>query len=156
MNKPLSVPAFETLPSSEDVVQISQWLKEAGLSSLELSNEQGTRLRISVGNCEAPSANSLPLVPSALPALPREEPAQDIKIKARYFGNLLRRNPVTKEEFAAEGGSVCAEETVAMLQIGELTVPITAPQAGTVVQFMANEGDLIGYGQTILTLRPSP
>lgn len=155
MNTPLSVPAFENLPNSEDVVQISQWLKDAGLSSLELSNEQGTRLRISVGGCDIPASGVMPHAAAPLPMPPEDSPSTDIPVTAAYFGNLLLSNPITKEAFAPEGSSVRAEETVAMLQIGELTVPITAPQSGTVVQVMAKEGDLIGYGQTVLTLCPS-
>lgn len=155
MNMPLSVPDFETLPNSEEVVQISQWLKDAGLSSLELSNAHGTRLRISVGDYEPSAAPSaVHASPSAL-LHPEKAPSTDIPVKAPYFGNVLLCNPVTKKEFAPEGSSVRAEDTVAMLQIGELTVPITAPQNGTVAQFIAKEGDLVGYGQTVLTLQPA-
>ncbi|MFT9215890.1 MAG: biotin/lipoyl-containing protein [Acetobacter malorum] len=155
MNMPLSIPNFETLPNSEEVVQISQWLNDAGLSSLELSNAHGTRLRISVGDYEPSTTPPAAFVsPSALPH-PEKAPSTDIPVKAPYFGNVLLCNPVTKKEFAPEGSSVQAEDTVAMLQIGELMVPITAPQNGTVAQFIAKEGDLIGYGQTVLTLQPA-
>lgn len=155
MNMPLSVPNFETLPNSEEVVQISQWLKDAGLSSLELSNAHGTRLRISVGDYDPPAPPSAALASPSAQTHPEKALSTDIPVKAPYFGNVLLCNPVTKKEFAPEGSSVRAEDTVAMLQIGELTVPITAPQNGTVAQFTAKEGDLIGYGQTVLTLQPA-
>lgn len=155
MSMPLSVPDFETLPNSEDVVQISQWLRDAGLSSLELSNAHGTRLRISVGDYESAPAHTAPLSDAPAFAHPEKAPSTDIPVKAPYFGNVLLCNPVTKKEFAPEGSSVKAEDTVAMLQIGELTVPITAPRNGTVAHFVAKEGDLIGYGQTVLTLLPA-
>lgn len=155
MNMPLSVPNFETLPNSEEVVQISEWLKDAGLSSLELSNAHGTRLRISVGNYEPTATPTSALVSPSAQTHPEKTPSTDIPVKAPYFGNVLLCNPVTKKEFAPEGSSVQAEDTVAMLQIGELTVPITAPQNGTVAQFIAKEGDLVGYGQTVLTLQPA-
>ncbi|CEF42515.1 acetyl-CoA carboxylase biotin carboxyl carrier protein [Acetobacter senegalensis] len=155
MNTPLSIPAFDSLPNSEEVIQITQWLSEAGLSSLELSNVQGVRLRITVEESAPPTPDA---TSHTFPTHGQPEAAvstsTDISVTAPYFGNLLRKNPLTKEEFAPSGSSVCAGEVVSMLQIGELTVSITAPQNGTVVQFMAEEGDLISYGQTILTLHP--
>lgn len=153
MNTPLSIPAFDNFPNSEDVIQISQWLNEAGLSSLELSNTHGLRLRITVGESNASTSDMTDHTSSPQGQLD-DAASPDIFVTAPYFGNLLRKNPLTNEEFAPSGSSVCAGDAVSMLQIGELTVPITAPQNGTVVQFMAEEGDLISYGQTILTLRP--
>lgn len=156
MSAPLSIPPFNDLPSAEDVVQISQWLKAAGLSSLELSNEQGTRLRICIDKTpEATPATILPTSQSPLSPPVPSQPSEGLVIKAPYFGNLLLHNPATHKAFAQEGSTVEAQETVAMLQIGELTVPITAPQSGTVTQLMAQEGNLINYGQTILTIQPN-
>ncbi|OUJ01555.1 acetyl-CoA carboxylase [Acetobacter cibinongensis] len=134
-------------------MQISRWLNEAGLSSLELSNAQGMRLRITVGESNASTPDRAGHTPSPQAKL-EDAVFPDISVTAPYFGNLLRKNPLTNEEFAPLGSSVCAGDAVSMLQIGELTVPITAPQNGTVVQFMGEEGDLISYGQTILTLHP--
>lgn len=153
MNTPLSIPAFDGLPNSEDIIQISRWLNEAGLNSLELSNTQGLRLRITVGESNASTPDMADHTSSSQGKLEDVGPP-DISVTAPYFGNLLRKNPLTNEEFAPSGSSVCAGDAVSMLQIGELTVPIVAPQNGTVVQFMAEEGDLISYGQTILILHP--
>lgn len=154
MSAPLSIPSFDELPSTEDIVQISQWLKTAGLSSLELSNTQGTRLRICIDKSETPAPAVNPQTQPDTPLI-NTIPSNQFSITAPYFGNLLLHNPVTNNAFAPEGYVVAADETVAMLQIGELTVPITAPQSGTVVHIKAQEGDLISYGQAILTILPN-
>ena len=156
MSAPLPIPSFDALPSSDDIVQISQWLKAAGLSSLELSNAQGTRLRICVDKDNA----AAPIAPAANPqahsVAPQttQIPSDNLVITAPYFGNLLLHNPATHKAFAPEGASISADDTVAMLQSGELTVPITTPQSGTVAHIKAQEGDLINYGQAILTVTP--
>ncbi|MGD7070892.1 acetyl-CoA carboxylase biotin carboxyl carrier protein [Acetobacter sp. AAB5] len=149
MTKPLSLPIFESLPNSEEVIEISQWLNEAGLSSLELSNAQGTRFCICV---ETATDSSKPENTPELLSL-NTQAGTDITVTAPYFGHLLLHNPVTKETFAPVGSSVCAGAIVAILEIEDMTVPVTASGNGTVAHVLAKEGDLVGYGQPILKLQ---
>lgn len=152
MTKPLSLPTFENLPNSEDIVQISQWLNEARLSSLELSNAQGTYLRICVETAETPTGGCEQyngLEPSAL----NTQAETAITVTAPYFGHLLLHNPVTKEALAPVGSPVCTGAIVAILEIEDVTVPVTASDDGIVADVLAKEGELIGYGQPILTIQ---
>lgn len=154
MTKPLSLPTFESLPNSEEIVQISQWLNEAGLSSLELSNAHGTRFCISVETAETSTDSSEQhnaLEPSAL----NTQAGTGVTVTAPYFGHLLLDNPVTKETFAPIGSSVCTGAIIAILQIENLTIPVTASDNGTVTEVFSKEDDLIGYGQPILMLQPA-
>lgn len=148
MTKPLSLPIFENLPNTEEIVQISQWLNEAGLNSLELSNTHGTRFRICVETAKNPAESSL-----QQNIVATQQVSTDISITAPYFGHLLLCNPVTMETFAPIGSSVCKGAIVAILQIDDLTLPVTASDNGTVVQILAKDGDLVGYGQPILKIQ---
>lgn len=56
---------------------------------------------------------------------------------------------------APVGSAVTAGDTVALLSIGPMQISITAPCAGTVAEILARDGDLTGYGTTILTLTPT-
>lgn len=154
MTKPLSLPIFESLPNSDEVVQISQWLHAAGLSSLELSNAQGTHFRICVETAETPTDGSEQhnaLEPSSLSI----QAETDVTVTAPYFGHLLLHNPATKEALAPVGSSVCTGAVVAILEIEDVTIPVTASSNGIVADVIAKEGELIGYGQPILTIQSS-
>ncbi|CCT59042.1 acetyl-CoA carboxylase biotin carboxyl carrier protein [Acetobacter pasteurianus 386B] len=154
MTKPLSLPTFDSLPNSEEIVQISQWLNEAGLSSLELANAQGTHLRICIETAETPAGSSEQY--NALEPSVHNAPAENgVTVIAPYFGHLLLHNPITKEALAPVGSSVCTGAIVAILEIEGVTVPVTASDDGIVADVLAKEGELIGYGQPILTLQPA-
>ncbi|MGF1277120.1 biotin/lipoyl-containing protein [Acetobacter pasteurianus] len=135
-------------------MQISQWLHAAGLNSLELSNAQGKHFRICVETAETPTGGSEQH--NALELSSRNIQAETgVTVTAPYFGHLLLHNPATKETLAPIGSSVCTGAIVAILEIADITIPVTASSNGIVADVLAKEGELIGYGQPILTLQPA-
>ncbi|MBB2205434.1 acetyl-CoA carboxylase biotin carboxyl carrier protein subunit [Gluconacetobacter takamatsuzukensis] len=140
--KPPLLPDLSTLPDVAEIAQITTWLAEAGLASMDLSNAAGARLRLTV----APS----PVTPP--PAAPA--PAETITATAPYFGHLALRHPLRAEPFAPLGATVRKGDTIALLTLDTLQVPVTAPADGIVAEILGQEGALVGYGAAILSIRP--
>ncbi|MFW7268070.1 biotin/lipoyl-containing protein [Gluconacetobacter sp. Hr-1-5] len=136
------LPDLSTLPNVEEIAQLTIWLAEAGLSAMELSNASGGKLRIAVA--QAPAA-----APQPVPEAPETRTAT-----APYFGRLALCHPLRQEPFAPVGARVCKGDTIALLTLDTLQLPVTAPADGTVVEVLAQEDMLLGYGAGILTIRP--
>lgn len=151
MEKPVTLPAFESLPSAQDIVQITHWLQQAGLSALELTNTQGLHLRL----VAAPSLQSTNAPHCAQPVQAPQVEAALTPVTTPYFGHLRLQDTATQQVFAPVGQTVQAGETVAVLDLGTITVAVHAPCAGVVANSLAQDGDLVGYGQTILSITPS-
>ncbi|MFT8419124.1 MAG: biotin/lipoyl-containing protein [Acetobacter sp.] len=151
MEKPITLPEFAELPTAQDLVQITHWLQRAGLHELELTNAQGIRLRV-VAEADTPPA---PLPPTAHAAPVAPDPTNLTPVNTPYFGHLRLQDPVTRKALAPVGHTVQVGQTVAMLDLGTLCVPVHSPMTGVVATLCAHEGDLVGYGQTILSITPA-
>jgi acetyl-CoA carboxylase biotin carboxyl carrier protein len=141
------IPEFDTIPDVDDIGQIATWLVDAGLDSLELSNE-GLRLRISV-SCTAASEPAPSHAPSFV-----ETANEAVDVRAPYFGVLSLAKPLEETACAPLGASVHKDGVVAFLVSGALLIPVLAPTSGAVVDVVGQAGELIGYGATIMRLRP--
>ncbi|OUJ11996.1 biotin/lipoyl-containing protein [Acetobacter okinawensis] len=151
MEKPITLPAFEALPTPQDLAQITHWLQQAGLHELELTNAQGLRLRL-VANTSALSVAS-PSLPSTAPTAPAKPTSTPILTP--YFGHLRLQDVATDKAFVTVGQTVQQGQTVGMLDLGSITVAIQAPGNGVLSSICAQEGDLVGYGHTIAFITPS-
>lgn len=149
MEKPVTLPHFDTLPSPQEIVQITHWLQQAGLHELELKNSQGLHLRLVAGGGSQP-ASPPPNVQTTEAAEPATTP-----VTTPYFGHLLLQDPATQKAFAPVGHTVREGESVAILDLGSITVAVHAPCAGVVSNITAQEGELVGYGRTIMSIKPA-
>lgn len=146
MEKPIALPAFATLPTAQELVQITHWLHQAGLHELELTNAQGLHIRL-VSNVNM-QPDKEQTAPQSTPHTP-DQPALT-PVVTPYFGHLRLQDPATRSAYAPVGTSVQAGQTVAMLDLGTITVAVQAPSEGAITSICAQENDLVGYGQTIL------
>lgn len=67
-------------------------------------------------------------------------------IHAPGVGLFLTRHPLRDAPLADPGRRVRAGQTVALLRIGLLLRPVTAPAAGHLGPALAEEGVMVGYG----------
>ncbi|MHB0772889.1 biotin/lipoyl-containing protein [Bradyrhizobium sp. 1.29L] len=125
----------------QHVDQLSSWLAEAGIDYLELS---GPDRHLRLGRAIQQGL----LVKSADAA--RADAATTVK--APMVGTVLLGHPMGRVPFAPCGSLVRAGQTVALLQVGALLVPIDAPCDGVVVEVVAEEGALVGFGAEIARL----
>ncbi|MCE2574180.1 biotin/lipoyl-containing protein [Komagataeibacter sp. FNDCR2] len=143
------VPAFDRLPEPEQIAQMATWLAQAGLDSLELSNEAaGLKLRIRVGQA------AIAAVSPTVAAPPAQAGTAMVAVKAPYFGHLCLTHPLRDAPFAPVGAKVGQGDVVALLTLDTLQVPVPAPVAGTVVDIVAQPDALVGYGAVILNIQP--
>lgn len=124
----------------QHVEQLSLWLAEAGIDYLELSGpDRELRLGCAVKQRrQAKTTDTAGVVPHA--------------VRAPMAGTLLYTHPMRRAPLAPRGSLVRAGQTVALLQVGALLVPIDAPCDGVVVEVLAKEGTLVGFGAEIIRL----
>ncbi|MCP3471674.1 hypothetical protein NLM33_15220 [Bradyrhizobium sp. CCGUVB1N3] len=124
----------------QHVDQLSSWLAEAGIDYLELSGPDrelrlGRAVRQGLQVKTTDAARAVTHV-----------------VKAPMAGTLLHSHPMRRVPLAPCGSLVRVGQTVALLQVGALLVPIDAPCDGVVVEVVAEEGALVGFGAEITRL----
>jgi acetyl-CoA carboxylase biotin carboxyl carrier protein len=133
----------------DHIEQISAWLTEAGIDQFELSGPNG-RLRLGRAGREhgAPgdAAAEIDLAEAEIHA------QLSFTVNAPAAGILLHRHPMRESSLAPRGSRIRAGQTVALLKIGALLLPIDARQDGTVTDLMVQHGALVGYGTEIIEL----
>jgi acetyl-CoA carboxylase biotin carboxyl carrier protein len=69
------------------------------------------------------------------------------EVKAELVGNLWK---ITTEV----GQQVEEDDTIMILESMKMEIPITAPAAGTIKEFLVKEGDVVQEGQTVAIIEP--
>jgi acetyl-CoA carboxylase biotin carboxyl carrier protein len=124
----------------QHVDQLSSWLAEAGIDYLVLSGPD-RELRLGRAVQQGLQVKRTDASRAATHA-----------VKAAMAGTLLYSHPMRRVPLAPCGSQVRAGQTVALLQVGALLVPIDAPCDGVVVEMVAEEGALVGFGAEITRL----
>lgn len=141
-----------------ELQQLAAWLAGTDIGLLELRTAQGhVRLRrdgAAPGNyvleqLQGHAGAPVP-VSVAASAVPATSPAV-----ASSVGVFLHHHPLRGTPLAPPGAGVQAGQTVGLLQIGALLLPVAAPQAGVVASMLAAHGSLVGYGTALVELHPS-
>jgi acetyl-CoA carboxylase biotin carboxyl carrier protein len=129
-----------------DWQQLAEWLAEADVDCLELA-APGLRLRLVRGA----DGYGIEQGPAAAPPL-AAEPVMVATAVAPCAGLLLDAHPAQGSGLARRGSRVRAGDVVALLQVGLLLVPVTAPAAGAVGDILIAPGTLVGYGSRVLEI----
>lgn len=127
---------------------LTAWLGASGASELEISTKDGHTLKIV-------------LAPDASPVRHRDE-AQDAAssvpegraVKAPLAGVFRDRHPggfgpgpLTGEDRTLEAGDIAG-----FVEVGPILIPVIAPATALVAGVHARAGELIGYGDPVLTM----
>jgi acetyl-CoA carboxylase biotin carboxyl carrier protein len=75
-------------------------------------------------------------------------------VSASSVGVFLHRHPLRDAPLARPGADVGAGQTLALLQIGALLLPVTAPHDGVLAGPLVTHGTAVGYGTPLLQLQP--
>ncbi|WP_286203019.1 acetyl-CoA carboxylase biotin carboxyl carrier protein [Rhizobium lusitanum] len=129
--------------------QIATWLESAGASAIEVETEDGRHVRIVMDDEASLRADDGPrdMVPTA--------PASVVAAKASFAGHFLDTHPARGTPAAAEGMAVTAGDIVGFTKVGPLLMPVRAPDAGTLNEYLVKAGALVGYGDTIFSIEPA-
>jgi acetyl-CoA carboxylase biotin carboxyl carrier protein len=127
--------------------QISAWLIEAGIDHLELSGPDG-RLRLGrAGREDRATDDAITEIDWAEAELGAQH---RFTVNAPSVGILLHRHPMQAAPLAGCGSRIRAGQTVALLQIGALLLPVEATRTGTVTKLLVAHKALVGFGTPII------
>ncbi len=77
----------------------------------------------------------------------------EFKIKARLSGVFYRSAAPEAPPFVGVGSEVPRRGTVALLESMKLFTKVKSPEAGTVVEIVAADGEAVAVGDVLLRLR---
>lgn len=132
-----------TDPRIAQVRQLSEWLDRTDITLLELTGP-GTLIRL---------RRKGPGVAAGVEQAPIEAaPEATTVVRAGSVGIALRSHPLRSEPLVEPGQRVEAGQTVALLKIGLVLLPVAAPRAGTVCRVAAPHEAPVGYGDPLVEL----
>ena len=82
--------------------------------------------------------------------------ADGLTIVSPSVGVFLHRHPMHAAPLAPPGAHVRPGDTLALLQIGVLLVPVLAPRAGIVAGTWTAHGSVVGFGARLIQLHTLP
>lgn len=138
-----------------ELQQLAAWLAGTDIGLLELSTPQGqVRLR---RDGAAPENYVLEELRghAGAPVSAAAAAASPAHVVALSVGIFLHYHPLRGTPLAPPGAEVQAGQTVGLLQIGVLLLPVAAPRAGVVAVLREAHGSLVGYGTALVELHPS-
>ena len=121
--------------------ELAQALVASGLAELHLSGP-GTDIRL-VRTCSGDVDRATPDTPAEIIAAPG-------------VGIFLAHHPLHTAPLANPGSHVRAGQVVALLRVGLLLRPVTAPTRGKLGVPLAETGKIVGYGTPLFHLHPEP
>jgi acetyl-CoA carboxylase biotin carboxyl carrier protein len=127
----------------ETIDQLSAWLAGTDIAVLELSGPTGSlRLERDGGAFKATSR---------VPVAARSH----CTVTAHSPGIFLHHHPLHATSLVQPGASVTVGQTLGLLQIGALLLPVCAPSAGRVEGLWVAHGTPVGFGAALVELQIS-
>lgn len=130
----------------EQIRQLSDWLSEAALAGAEIQRP-GLHLVLKRSLGDTPTSTVVAPIQAAAPAV--------LDARTSGLGVLRLSCPGNSEAFAPVGSHVTPGQLLALLQVGELMLPVRSTQSGQVSEVLEEEGATVGYGHVFLRLSPS-
>ena len=134
----------------DDIQQLSAWLVDTDIALLELSGP-GVHLRLRHDGARVDVVADD--VPPTLGS-PGAAAAGRVVAAAPSVGVFLHQHPLQAAPLARPGTRVDAGQTIGLLQIGPLLLPVCAARAATVVATLVAHGMTVGYGTPLIELEP--
>jgi acetyl-CoA carboxylase biotin carboxyl carrier protein len=123
--------------------RFAAWLADTDIGLFELRTPQGT-LRLGRQGDDIVE----------LPAEVAEAETAPLSVHARSVGVFLHNHPLAAAPLVRTGERVDAGQTIGLLKIGPLLLPVAVPQSGIVGGVHAADGLAVGYGTPLVDLYP--
>jgi acetyl-CoA carboxylase biotin carboxyl carrier protein len=143
------------MDAARRITQLGGWLAGTDIATLELTTPD-LRIRLDRDVAPATGAASAARTATARPATgagTAATPAPTV-VEAHSVGVFLDTHPLATAPLAAVGSRVALGQTIGLLRIGALLLPVAAPADGVVERVLAVPGDIVGHGTPLFTLRP--
>ncbi|WP_181885305.1 acetyl-CoA carboxylase biotin carboxyl carrier protein [Trinickia dinghuensis] len=148
----------------DEIRQITSWLAASGIRCAEIGRPGLTvRLNVDVGrhhDDEDDASSGIPVTPSATAAeanagiVPRSS-VRAVSVTASTVGVFLASHPARAKPLVAPGSRVEPGDTIGLLQIAHLCLPVAAPLGGVVTQPLVAHGATVGYGTPLFEISPA-
>lgn len=135
---------------ADAIHRIAAWLIEGGLAEIEIGDADGTRLRI-----VAEAGGELLDPRPATPAASTDTLPVTVTVTAPAFGHLRLATASDGTPRPAAGAVVRRGETIAVLEVGTVAIPVVSPCDGTVAQWLVAPDALVGYAAALARLDPA-
>lgn len=136
------------------VVQVIEAAQKAGVWSLHLEIvELGLKLDLQRGGGETSTLQ--PPQERREANTPQQATDPSNVITAPVLGVFYRRSSPDVPPLAEEGATVEAGQTIALLEVMKTYHEVQASEAGTLIEFLVEDGQFVEYGQPIARFNPA-
>ena len=133
----------------DQLKQLSEWLVATDIAMLELRGPDGhIRLRHDGARVESIEDAAPAMTGTTSGCVPR------VTVAACSVGVFLHGHPLQTTPLARPGARVRAGQTLGLLQIGALLLPVTAPKDATVIGALVAHGETVGFATPLVELEP--
>jgi acetyl-CoA carboxylase biotin carboxyl carrier protein len=133
----------------DQIPHLAALLAATGIDTLELAGPAG---RVFLGRSGAPAA-TVPALDAAAPG-PEAGAAATVTVASPGIGAFRRAHPLHEQPLAEEGSEVAAGQVLALLQVGDLLLPVRAPSGGILAAARRADGALTGFGDPLFDILP--
>ncbi len=139
------------------VRELADILNDANLNEVEVEHD-GLRIRVSKASSAAPAVTvAAPLPAAPVPAAPAPAAPEDTSpprnaVTSPMVGTVYHAAEPGAKPFVNVGDKVKAGDTLMLIEAMKTFNPIEAPRAGTVTQFLAQDGQPVEYGEPLIVI----
>lgn len=127
--------------------QIVEWVSSANLAQFELQDPAFTLRMSRRVTVAAPPTTT---VHTALVQTVAKAPK--VAAMATVCGRFLSCHPLRDEPPVSPGDMIEPGMLVGLISVGELYLPVTATEGGTMAAFLAEDNQLVDYGTPLVSL----
>ncbi|MBU3738084.1 MAG: acetyl-CoA carboxylase [Rhodoferax sp.] len=139
------------LQDKDWIQELAKRLAATDIDSLELAGPALTlRLTRAPGGAVKPQV--LPTTQNATAVIDADDAS--LTLRAGSVGVVRLAHPLRGEPLAPAGELVTAGQTLLLLQVGQVLLPVNAPRPGRVRQVLVASGEAIGYGHPLVQIEP--
>jgi acetyl-CoA carboxylase biotin carboxyl carrier protein len=152
--------------SDDDVSEILRIIDESQLDELTIETPSfslhvtrgGGSLQVDAGPAADPPPPPPPppatAPPPPPPPQPPAAPTDALEIEAPMLGTFYRTESPTHPPFVAVGDRVAPDTVVCLIEVMKLMNHIQSGVAGTIVEVLAQSGELVEFGQPLFRVAP--
>lgn len=133
-----------------DIETLAHALQSQGISECEVHDDnEGFTVTLKLGFAESPPPQKPASTANSTRALTAHPPSL---VHSPGMGRFSACHPLVNSPVATPGQRVQAGQAVGYLLAGSLITEITSPQAAVLGRQLAQDGELLGYGDAVLEL----
>jgi len=141
------------MKAPHELREIAGWMAATDIGFLEL-RMPGATVRLGRRGDEVVTLDDGQRHDDARPAaLNRPGPPLDT-VTSASVGVFLHAHPCATAPLARAGARMQAGQTLGLLRIGVLLLPVAAPRGGIVAALRVDDGATVGYGAALVELHP--